>query len=87
MTNIFITEYLVSCFLTPGIPECGKNDLETDTFVSGSINDPEKNPAGTWPWMASLGFVHEEKSWNHRCGATLISDQHFLTAAHCIREK
>ena len=68
-------------------PECGKNDMETPTHVSGSINDGEKFPVGAWPWMASLGFAHEEQSWTHRCGATLISDQHFLTAAHCIRAK
>jgi len=38
---------------------------------------------GDWPWMASLGYWSDGK-WSHQCGATLISQTHFITAAHCI---
>jgi len=44
------------------------------------------NPIGHWPWMASYGFIDEKKKWQHQCGATLISDHHFLTASHCVKE-
>ncbi len=39
---------------------------------------------GEWPWMGSLGYWTEDDDWNHKCGATLISQNYFLTAAHCI---
>jgi hypothetical protein len=58
---------------------CGKIVGPDTTFV---IN---RSPRVHWPWMASYGFINDEKKWQHQCGATLISDQHFLTAAHCVK--
>ena len=59
---------------------CGKNGISGGNFV---VN---KQSLGHWPWMASYGFINEQKQWQHQCGATLVSDQHFLTAAHCVKE-
>ena len=55
-------------------------------FVAGPAHDPEYNPVGEWPWMASLGYWAEDGKWDHQCGATLISQHHFLTAAHCLKQ-
>lgn len=65
--------------------ECGKNEQipEVD-LLAGPGNDVENNPVGHWPWIASVGLL-EEGGWKHLCGATLISDRFFLTAAHCIK--
>ena len=55
--------------------------------MTGAVSDPEHYPVGHWPWMASIGFYNDQKHYSHQCGATLISDQHFLTAAHCVKDK
>ena len=41
--------------------------------------------ANHWPWMVSLGFFDDEEppKWNHKCGASIITKNHVLTAAHC----
>jgi secreted trypsin-like serine protease len=45
------------------------------------------NPVGHWPWMSSIGFFNEKNSWKHQCGGTLISNKHFLSAAHCFKKE
>jgi chymotrypsin C len=48
---------------------------------------PENNLVGHWPWMSSIGFFNEKNSWKHQCGGTLISNKHFLSAAHCFKKE
>uniref|UniRef100_A0A914Z190 Neurotrypsin n=1 Tax=Panagrolaimus superbus TaxID=310955 RepID=A0A914Z190_9BILA len=38
---------------------------------------------GSYPWVASLKF---KNGYVQHCGATIISDRHLITAAHCFEE-
>ena len=63
---------------------CGKKIQGSEQLI-GPENHAENNPVGDWPWMASIGSMTKEGKWEHRCGATLITDRHFLTSAHCFK--
>ncbi|XP_037881429.1 serine protease filzig-like [Glossina fuscipes] len=58
---------------------CGLVNLSTTKIVDGDDSE-----IGAWPWMALIGY----DPWSvrpFRCGGTLVSAQHVITAAHCIR--
>uniref|UniRef100_A0A182PQ56 Peptidase S1 domain-containing protein n=1 Tax=Anopheles epiroticus TaxID=199890 RepID=A0A182PQ56_9DIPT len=50
------------------------------------IIDGEEASEGEFPFMAALGYPTDEETQNvsYRCGASLISADFLLTAAHCI---
>ena len=63
---------------------CGQSQTRRGRIVGGDIAK-----FGQWPWQASLMKYKEGKfinfgSWEHKCGAILISDKWVATAAHCV---
>ena len=43
---------------------------------------------GEFPWMARLLYADQEEADPvTKCGGSLISSQHVITAAHCIRTR
>jgi secreted trypsin-like serine protease len=54
---------------------CGELMKQTTRIVGGVPADK-----GEWPWMAAL---LRDKT-DQYCGGVLITDQHILTASHCV---
>ena len=46
--------------------KCGENIIDFSQFLSGPANNPETNPVGHWPWMASIGKFANDKKWIHQ---------------------
>ena len=61
--------------------KCGLNNvLEKPMKIVGGIKGAGP---GQWPWACSLGFL-KGSDWTHRCGGSLITYEHLITAAHCV---
>merc|ERR1719206_1482855 len=85
---------VLALILLPVLPDkintedCGVNfnlTKATQYIVGGRTAGPR-----SWPWVCSVGFrgtrgTHRtRRTWNHRCGGTLITYRHLITAAHCV---
>ncbi|WP_217512152.1 S1 family peptidase [Vibrio metschnikovii] len=53
----------------------------TDSDITARIIGGEKAQPNDWPYMVSLVYTGKNDPF---CGGTLISQQHVLTAAHCV---
>ena len=73
------TPILAARLLTPR-EGCGFSN-ETHNRVVGGV--PAK--LGAWPWMTLIGYKNSLGEISFKCGGSLISSRHVLTAAHCIR--
>ncbi|XP_013147326.1 PREDICTED: venom serine protease Bi-VSP-like isoform X2 [Papilio polytes] len=64
----------------PDPPVCGTSSAQF-TKVVGGVNAK----LGDFPWMALLGYLYRGgPSVDWKCGGSLITSRHVLTAAHCI---
>nr|XP_053648149.1 proclotting enzyme-like isoform X1 [Cherax quadricarinatus] len=61
---------------------CGISNVNTIRIVGGT--PPPKN---LYPWLAALGYVDGQGKVEFLCGAALITHQHLVTAAHCVRSR
>ena len=59
---------------------CGIN-YNIETRIVGGVGAM----IGQWPWMAILFRIVPQGVYQY-CAGVLISDQHILTAAHCLRK-
>lgn len=76
------TSSIQTSFSTPATStnqNCGKT-----SFLSGLVVGGTQTYRGQWPFLVALHHLETDKFF---CGGSLISAQHVLTAAHCIRYK
>ncbi|XP_071164448.1 suppressor of tumorigenicity 14 protein homolog isoform X5 [Mytilus edulis] len=60
-------------------PDCPK--LEALRIVGGC----DVRPPHSWPWTIQLRLIDDDtKTFNHECGAALLSESFALTASHCF---
>ncbi len=67
---------IISLVIFIDFSKCGENSIPPHQILTNYNT-------GYWPWMASLGF-YSDGEWHHVCVATLVSQTHFITAAHCV---
>ncbi|XP_057314060.1 zinc metalloproteinase nas-15-like isoform X2 [Hydractinia symbiolongicarpus] len=63
----------------PWPKECGVPSFQTSKVIGGVDAKP-----GAWPWQARLYKTNTKTSY---CGASLISTNWLVTAAHCVKGK
>lgn len=66
---------------TNDINKCGMSNATHPKVVGG--NNAQLN---AWPWMSILLYRASDQSTRFQCGGSLITEQHVLTAAHCIKD-
>lgn len=59
---------------------CGFSNVTHTRVVGGR---PAKK--GAYPWMALIGYTNNFGEVGWKCGGSLITTRHVLTAAHCIK--
>merc|ERR1712142_1076360 len=77
---IFISLVLANLSVILGWPECGKRGPK-NRVVGGHEAGP-----GEWPWQVYLQHRSAGSSTSFSCGATILSEDWVLTAAHCVFE-
>uniref|UniRef100_A0A8C7HMU2 pancreatic elastase II n=1 Tax=Oncorhynchus kisutch TaxID=8019 RepID=A0A8C7HMU2_ONCKI len=78
-----IMKFVILALFVAGAYGCG---LPTFPPIITRVVGGEDVRENSWPWQVSLQY-QSGSSFHHTCGATLISSQWVMTAAHCINSR
>ncbi|KAK4875505.1 hypothetical protein RN001_011927 [Aquatica leii] len=74
-----ITNVICSHEALPNIEDCGLNPL-SDRIFGGTVTSLDE-----FPWVVALEFKNRYSgSTSIKCGGSLITKRHILTAGHCV---
>ncbi|KAJ8921253.1 hypothetical protein NQ315_013725 [Exocentrus adspersus] len=88
--NPFLNTEVDSGFITVPITnpsndnneQCGVANNLILPLITGGVETQE----GQYPWLAALfSYNRDKNSYDYRCAANLISNQHVVTAARCVQ--
>jgi len=66
------------------VGQCGNQQIHFEPKLhSTRIRNGTCTPYGAFPWTVQIQVL-ENRQYEHRCGGSLISDLHVLTARHCF---
>uniref|UniRef100_W8B4R8 Serine protease snake n=2 Tax=Ceratitis capitata TaxID=7213 RepID=W8B4R8_CERCA len=75
LCEVKYNEYIARIFRNDEETSADANDSEFDGRVLAT--------PGEYPHMTALGFERDDKTYDYKCGGSLISEYFVITAAHC----
>ncbi|XP_045126208.1 venom serine protease Bi-VSP-like isoform X2 [Portunus trituberculatus] len=74
---------VVGADLLPEEETCGNSDELARVRIVGGTEPKE----GSHPWLAALGYENSRGDITFLCGGALVTNQHVVTAAHCVKDR
>lgn len=65
-------------------PICGRPAVAPSVTLMARIIGGIVARAHSWPWQCSIRYQYSSPPWRQFCGASVVSDRHIVTAAHCL---
>ncbi|CAF3550204.1 unnamed protein product [Rotaria socialis] len=80
--NLFRSSLSEPC--TCGCPSIEPTFNDEKKVIAARIINGQTARAHSWPWQLFLVVQDSSTDLWHTCGATMLTQRHFLTAAHCV---